>query len=110
MRMTTKLAVCFGGLLVAAGTGAGIASAEPDVEAIVNSPCTYPQVIAALNAQNPGVAAQLTGNPMAVGWLQGLVNANPDGRRAMIAQIQGYPELQTYAGTINSVASSCSRY
>ena len=110
MRVITKLTVCVGGMLLAAGAGAGIASAEPDVEAIVNSPCTYPQVIAALNAQDPAVAAELTSSPLATGWLQQLVASPPDGRRAMIAQVQGYPQLQSYAGTINATAATCGQY
>jgi hemophore-related protein len=110
MRMTTKLAISCGGFLLALGAGSGIASAEPDVEAIVNSPCNYSQVIAALNAQDPAAAAQLTGNPMANGWLQSLIAAPPAQRRTMVASLQGFPELQTYAGTINATASTCSQY
>ena len=110
MRVITKMTVTLGGLLLAAGAGAGVAGAQPDVEAIVNSPCSYPQVIAALNAQNPAVAGELTSNAFAVGWLQRLVASPPDGRRAMIAQVQGYPQLQEYTGTINATAASCSQY
>lgn len=110
MRVTTKLALCCGGLILAAGAGTGIASAQPDVEAIVNSPCSYPQVIAALNAQDPAIAGELTSNAFAVGWLQQLVASPPDGRRAMIAQVQGYPQLQQYTSTINATAASCAQY
>jgi hemophore-related protein len=88
----------------------GIASAEPNVEAIVNSTCTYPQVIAALNAQDPAAANQLTSNPIAVGWLQSFVASPPDGRRQMAKQIQGAPELEQYTVLINSVAGSCKNY
>jgi hemophore-related protein len=90
--------------------GSGIASAEPNVEAIVNSTCTYPQVIAALNAQDPAAASQLTSNPIAVGWLQSFVASPPDGRRQMAKQIQGAPELEQYTVLINSVAGSCKNY
>ena len=37
----TKLVVASAGAALALSTGAGIASAQPDVEAIVNSTCTY---------------------------------------------------------------------
>ncbi|HEX2214440.1 MAG TPA: hemophore-related protein, partial [Mycobacterium sp.] len=59
MRSTTKLVVASGGLALLLSAGAGIASAQPDVETIVNSPCTYPQVIAALNPDSPKLAKQL---------------------------------------------------
>jgi hypothetical protein len=52
----TKWAVAVAGLTLSLSAGAGIASAQPDASAIVNSTCTYPQVMAALNDQNPGVA------------------------------------------------------
>src|SRR6476620_11571231 len=88
----------------------GIASGEPNADAIYNSTCTYPQVIAALNAQDPAAANQLTSNPIAVGWLQSFVASNPDGRREMATQIQGSPDFGQYAGLINSVAVSCNNF
>ena len=90
--------------------GSGIASAQPDVESIVNSTCTYPQVMAALTAQSPAAASQLSSSPVATSWLQNLVNSPPDARRAQIAQIQAYPQLNEYTGLINGVASSCSNF
>jgi hemophore-related protein len=110
MSLTTKVMVGCSGVLMSVFASAGIASAAPDVEAIVNSTCTYPQVISALEAQDPAAARQLTGTPMAAGWLQQLVASPPEGRRGMIAQIQQYPQLNSYTGLINSVAGACSNY
>lgn len=110
MRLTTRLMIGSAGATLSLFAFSGIASAEPNVEAIVNSTCTYPQVIAALNAKDPATAQQLTSNPLATGWLQSLVASPPAGRRQMIAQIQGAPELAQYAGLINSVAASCNNY
>jgi hemophore-related protein len=110
MSMLKKMIVCSGGALVALAAGSGIAAAQPDVETIVNSTCTYPQVISALNAQSPEAAGQIESNQMASSWLQQLVASPPDGRRAMIAQIQAYPQLNSYTGLINSVAASCNNY
>ena len=78
MRSTTKLVVAIGGLALSLTAGAGIASAAPDVSAIVNSTCTYPQVMAALNAQSPQMAKQISGNPAANAWLQALINSGPE--------------------------------
>ena len=110
MLSRTKLAVAAAGLALSLSAGAGIASAQPDVSAIVNSTCTYPQVMAALNAQSPDVADELNANPVAVGWLQGLVAAPPDQRRQMVQQVQGIPELQSYTPVIFQVANTCSNY
>lgn len=109
-RLTTRLMIGGAGAMLSLIAASGIASAEPNVEAIVNSTCTYPQVIAAANAQDPGITSQLTSNPMAAGWLQSFVASPPDGRRQMLKQVQGIPELQQYTGLINSVASNCKNY
>ena len=106
----TKVVVVAAGLALSLGTGAGIASATPDASVIVNSTCTYPQVMAALNDQNPGVANELNANPLAVGWLQQLVAAPPDQRAQMIQQVQGIPALQPYMPVIFQVASTCNNY
>ena len=110
MLSRTKLIVCSGGLALSLSATAGIASAQPDVSTIVNSTCTYPQVMAALSDQNPGVASELTANPMTVAWLQGLVAAPPNQRAQMVQQVQGIPTLQPYIPVIFQVAGSCNRY
>jgi hemophore-related protein len=110
MMSRTKVVVAAAGLAFALSTGAGIASATPDVNAIVNSTCTYPQVMAALNDQSPETANELNANPLAVGWLQGLVAAPPDQRADMVQQMQGSPALQPYMPVISQVASTCKNY
>jgi hemophore-related protein len=113
MLLRTKLVGVAVGLAVSlgpVGTGTGIASAQPDVSAIVNSTCTYPQVMAALNDQNPGVANELSANPVATGWLQSLVAAPPPQRATMVQQVQGVAGLQAYMPVIFQVAGSCNRY
>jgi hemophore-related protein len=110
MLSRTKLAVAIAGLALSLSAGAGIASATPDASAIINSTCTYPQVAAALNDQSPETANELNANPLAVGWLQGLVAAPPDQRAQMIQQVQGMPGIQQYLGVIYQVANSCNRY
>src|SRR5258707_9119039 len=105
-----KLVVVAAGLVLSLGIGGGIASAEPDKSAIINSTCTYPQVMAALNDQSPATANELNANPLAVAWLQGLVAAPPDQRARMVHQVQGVPGLQPYMGVIFQVANSCNGY
>jgi hypothetical protein len=61
----TRLAVAVGGLALSLTVGAGVASADPDLGPIVNTTCSYPQVMAALNAQDPAAAAQFNASPMA---------------------------------------------
>src|ERR1700750_3088078 len=104
------LVVVSAGVAFALSTGAGTASAQPDTRSMVNPPCTYPQVRAALNAENPGVAAELNAQPAAVGWLQSLVAAPPAQRARMVNQVQALPALQPYMPVIYQVANTRHNY
>jgi hemophore-related protein len=110
MLSRTKLVVCCLGFALSLSAGVGIASAQPDASAIVNSTCTYPQIIAALNDQNPDVAGELNANPLAGLWLQSLVASPPDQRAQMVQQMQDNPSLQPYIPVIFQVAGSCTKY
>lgn len=87
-----------------------MASAQPNVDTIVNSTCSYPQVIAALNADSPKLAKQFEAAPAATGWLKSLIAASPDKRRSMVAQAQAMPGMNQYTPVIMRVASSCSNF
>ena len=110
MRLTTKLVVATSGLAMALTAGAGVASAQPVEDAIVNSPCTYPQVIAALNAQSPDLANQLEAAPAATAWLRGLIAASPQQRRQLVAQAKAMPGVEQYTGVITQVAYTCENF
>ena len=110
--LTTKLAAGLAGLAFAAMAGSGIASAAPGDAVILNSTCTYPQVIAAANAQDPVATAALQNDPAANGFLQGLV-ASPPGspeRQQKIDFVRSFPQAAQFNGLISSVANSCNKY
>jgi hemophore-related protein len=110
MVLKTRMAAGLGGLALALAAGSGIASAAPGDEAIVNSTCSYPQVIAALTAQDPGAANQVTSSPVATGWIQSLVAAPPAKRQEMIDQVRGVPQIQQNVGLISQVANTCKNF
>jgi hemophore-related protein len=110
MPLTMRLVAGSCGLALSLLAGGGIASAEPDVTPIINSTCTYPQVINALTAEDPAAAQQVTSNPMATAWLQQLVASGPDGRRKMVKQAQAVPAVQQYTGLISQVAATCNNF
>lgn len=110
MQSTMKLVVAVSGLSLALSTGAGIASAQPDTSAIINSTCNYSQVMAALNAEDPNMAGQVSSNPALVAGLQNLIASGPEGRRQTVAQWQGVPALQPYIPLISRVANTCNNY
>jgi hemophore-related protein len=110
MALTTKVAAGLSGLALALMAGSGIASAAPGDAVIVNSTCTYPQVMAALNAEDPAAANTLANNPMANAFLQDLVNTPPSGRQAKIDQVRAYPAAAQFSGLISQVANTCNNY
>lgn len=110
MRSTTKLVAATGGLALLLTAGAGVAAAQPVDDAIVNSTCSYSQVIAALNAQSPDLAQQFEETPAATGWLKSLIAAPAEQRRVMVAQARAFPGVQQYTGVITQVANTCNNF
>lgn len=110
MLSKAKVVVTAAGLALALSAGAGIASAQPDVAAVVNTTCTYPQVISALNAHSPADGAQFTSNPIAVNWLQSFLASPVDKRQQMIQQVQSVPGAEAYTGLVIQVANTCKNF
>ncbi|MEO6793594.1 MAG: hemophore-related protein [Mycobacterium sp.] len=106
----TRLAVAAGSLALSLSAGAGLASADPDLSPIINTTCNYSQVSAALNAENPGAAADFNASPLAQTWLRSFLSSPPEKRQRIANQIQAMPEAQQYVGTITSIAGSCNNY
>jgi hemophore-related protein len=104
----TRLAVAVGGL--ALSLTAGVASADPDLGPIVNTTCSYPQVMAALNAQDPAAAAQFNESPMSQSYLRQFLASPPSQRQAMAQQIAGSPGAQQNSGLIQQVFNTCNKY
>ncbi|MEQ0638198.1 hemophore-related protein, partial [Mycobacterium tuberculosis] len=64
MRLSlTALSAGVGAVAMSLTVGAGVASADP-VDAVINTTCNYGQVVAALNATDPGAAAQFNASPV----------------------------------------------
>jgi hemophore-related protein len=110
MLSRTKAAVAATGLALSLSAGAGIASAQPGLNSVVNTTCSYPQVIAALNAHSPDDGAQFTSNPIAVNWLQSFLASPVDQRQQMIQQVQGVPGAAAYTGLVLQVANTCNNF
>jgi hemophore-related protein len=109
-RSFTKLAAAVGGLGLSLFAGVGIASADPAVDSAINTTCSYPQVVAALNAQSPAAAAKFNSSPMAQGWLQNFLASSPPQRAQMAQQAQGMPGAAKYIGLIGQIATTCNNF
>jgi hemophore-related protein len=105
----TKLAAAVGGLTFALTAGTGIASADP-MDGVINTTCNYGQVMAALNATDPGAAAQFNQSPAAQGYLRQFLASSPPRRAQMAQQLQAMPQAGQYVGLIEQVAGICNNY
>ena len=111
-RSLTRLAVAASGLALSLLTGAGIASADDLSPAAINTTCSYPQVVAALNAQSPGAGAKLTSSGLASSFLQRYLASAPPQRIQMAQQAEAqFPAAaQEYLPMINQVATTCNNF
>jgi hemophore-related protein len=107
----TKFAAAVGGAGVALAltAGAGVASADP-MDAAISTTCNYGQVVAALNATDPGAAAQFQSSPLAQSYLQRFLASGPVQRRQLLNQAAAYPQAAGYVNDLNNVAATCNGY
>lgn len=106
----TKLAVVIGGMALSVPMSVGIASAQPDLGPVINTTCSYDQVMAAMNAERPDLAAQFNAQPMALGMLRSFMNSGPVERQNTVNQISAYPGAASYLGATLQLAGSCNNY
>jgi hemophore-related protein len=110
----TTLAVALGGLALALTAGTGMASADPDLGPVINTTCSYSQVVSALNAQLPAAGAGLSASPTAQAMLRGFLASSPDQRQQIAEELQSKPEsqpyVQQYVGLVLQVANTCNNY
>jgi hemophore-related protein len=109
-RSLTKLAAAVGVLGLSLFAGAGIASADPVLDPAINTTCTYPQVVAALNAQSPAAAAKFNSSATAQGWLRSFLASPPPQRVQMAQQAEAMPGAAQYIGLIGQIATTCNSY
>ncbi|WP_422746041.1 hemophore-related protein [Mycobacterium sp. WMMD1722] len=109
----TTLAVTLGGFAAALPmsmfVSAGAASAQ-DLSPIVNTTCSYEQVVAALNDQQPALANQLAAQPTSQAMLRSFLASPPPQRQATATQLAGYPGAQSVIGPLLGIAGSCNNY
>jgi hemophore-related protein len=99
-----------GCLALSVSGGAGVVSADPDLGPVINTTCTYSQVISALNVQSPVAAAQVSASPAARTALRGFLASPPDERQQILQELQSRPESQQYVGLVLQVANTCNNY
>jgi hemophore-related protein len=106
----TRGAVVVGGLvLFLAAAGGGVASADPGFNSIVNTGCTYDQVVSAANAQGP-LASAFVSQPQQAAGLRQFIDSPRAQRQQIAEQIQSDPGNGPYIGLIQQVFNTCSNF
>ena len=105
----TKFAVTVGGLALLTA-GAGVASATPDLGPAVNTTCTYDQLVAALNAEDPTIAAFFNGDPEMQAGLRQFLAGSPSQRRQTAQEIANNPDSQPYLDSLQRTFATCNNY
>lgn len=106
----TRLVVGLGGLALSLTAGAGIANAGPNLDSAINTTCTYPQLVSALDAQDPQVRMAFDQSPILQRGLREFI-ADPPAKRAKTAQdVANAPMFQPYLGTIEQAFNTCNNF
>jgi hemophore-related protein len=103
---SATLLLTFGGLGLWLATG--VASASPDPGPILNTTCSYTQVVAALQAKAPDIADALTADPKAQAGLRRFLALSPDQRRQFVNGSQG--ALPDIPPALVDAMSTCNNY
>ncbi|XCI62769.1 hypothetical protein MPNTM1_03932 [Mycolicibacterium parafortuitum] len=115
-RRMARIAVVGGAAAIGLMAVPGIAAADPLSEALATTTCSYAQVMAAMDAQAPELAAQLSMRPDMQMNLQTFLAMPVEHRRSQIAQQQAAnPQLQQMLTAligpqVSRVAGSCVDY
>jgi hemophore-related protein len=106
----TRLAVTVGGLALSLAAGTGVASADPNIGPMVNSPCTYDQAMAAVHAENPMAAQYLDQSPPNLEFLRVFLSSSPDQRVNLLNQIKNNPGADQAFPVFRQMLTSCTKY
>lgn len=107
----TRSAIAAGGLALALTAGAGVASADPNLDVFVNTTCTYEQAAAAFNASaDPATADQFNSNPQLQNQVRMFLAAPPNQRLKYAKMVQNSPQAQQYIPLLTQVFSTCNNY
>ncbi len=110
MMQSTKVAIGCGGVALSLTMGVGIASAAPDLSPLIDTTCSYPQVVAALSAQSPEAANEFNAQPIAQSMLSSFIASPADQRQQIAQQVLATPVEQQYPLDVQKVASTCKNY
>ncbi len=106
----TQLSVGLGALALSLASATGIASADPDLDSAINTTCSYPQVVAALNAQDPQFGKAFSQSPILQRGLREFLAAGPEKRAQTAQDVANAPAFQPYLGVMEQAYRTCHNF
>ena len=110
--LLTRVGLAVGSLALSVTAWAGVASADPNLGSAVDSTCTYPQFVAALNAQDPQYGSLFNSSPELQAQLQQFLAAPRDERQRLAQQAVSNrnPRQQQLLGIVQKAFDTCSNF
>jgi len=106
----SKMIVTVGVLALSLAAGGGVALGQPDGDPLINTTCSYGQVVAALNSERPDLAAEFNQEPLAQAMLGRFLASPVAQRQQTVTSMQRSAMGQQYMGGIMQIAGSCNNY
>ncbi|MCB0928019.1 MAG: hemophore-related protein [Mycolicibacterium sp.] len=88
----------------------GVASAEPDYSALINTDCSYDQVISAVRVQNPAAAAFLDSRPDQQDAFRTYFAQSRESRANIIEKNKTNPAAQQILDVAQGAVAACHSY
>lgn len=112
MRLSpTRITVAVGAAALALSTGGGgVAAAQPGMDRLINTTCSYNQVVAALNAHSPALAEEFAQAPLAQRMVSQFIAAPTQRRQQLARQAMATSAGQEYFGSMIQVADTCNNF
>jgi hemophore-related protein len=106
----TKLSLAIGVSALSLGVGSGVASAAPDLTPAINTTCSYPQFMSALNARNPQAQGAFDSSPVLRNGLSEFLASGPERRREIAQYVAASAMFAPYLGTIEQAFNTCNGF
>ncbi len=77
---------------------------------MVNTTCSYDQVVGAMNAERPDLAQQFSAQPVGQAMLRNFLASGPAERQRTATQIANTPGASRYFDGIAQIITTCNNY
>ncbi|AWT51368.1 hemophore-related protein [Mycolicibacterium smegmatis] len=105
-----RVGVALAGLTLSLTAGTGLAGAEPDVSALVDSPCSFDQAMTAVRTENPLAAQYLDKYPANIEFIRVFLGSPRDERVNLLNQIKNNPGADVAFPVFRQMLTSCTKY